>query len=215
MQNDLANRACEIANELVHIWPFSRGNVSAGVIATAAHLNNLIKENIRMLRKLVRYMRLTEIVGDIIRIKWPSTNYKDLDICFSDLALDENSNGYRSIAQVIRLEGDMISLQVFGGTKCLSTKASVRFFGHGIQVIYSPTILVRIFRGDGRSIDGGLDLPNDSKSFICSSSINPVKWVLSSKIIHTDVPMIDLFNCLVESQKIPIFSVAGDPYNSF
>ena len=27
--------------------------------------------------------------------------------------------------------------------------------------------------------------------------------------------MIDLFNCLVESQKIPIFSVAGEPYNSF
>jgi V/A-type H+-transporting ATPase subunit B len=27
--------------------------------------------------------------------------------------------------------------------------------------------------------------------------------------------MIDVFNCLVESQKIPIFSVAGEPYNKF
>jgi V/A-type H+-transporting ATPase subunit B len=34
-------------------------------------------------------------------------------------------------------------------------------------------------------------------------------------MIRTDVPMIDLFNSLVESQKIPIFSVAGEPYNSF
>ena len=25
--------------------------------------------------------------------------------------------------------------------------------------------------------------------------------------------MIDVFNCLVESQKIPIFSIAGEPYN--
>ena len=32
-------------------------------------------------------------------------------------------------------------------------------------------------------------------------------------MIPTNVPMIDLFNCLVESQKIPIFSVAGEPYN--
>jgi V/A-type H+-transporting ATPase subunit B len=32
-------------------------------------------------------------------------------------------------------------------------------------------------------------------------------------MIETKVPMIDLFNCLVESQKIPIFSVAGEPYN--
>lgn len=168
-----------------------------------------------MLRKLVRYMQLTEIVGDIIRIKWPSTNYEDLDICFSDLALVEDSNGYCSIAQVIRLEGDIISLQVFGGTKGLSTMASVRFFGHGIQVTYSPNILGRIFRGDGRSIDGGPDLSNDSKISINHSSVNPVKRALASKIIHTDVPMIDLFNCLVESQKIPIFSVAGEPYNSF
>ena len=32
-------------------------------------------------------------------------------------------------------------------------------------------------------------------------------------MIRTDIPMIDVFNCLVESQKIPIFSVAGEPYN--
>ena len=32
-------------------------------------------------------------------------------------------------------------------------------------------------------------------------------------MVHTGVPMIDVFNSLVESQKIPIFSVAGEPYN--
>jgi V/A-type H+-transporting ATPase subunit B len=34
-------------------------------------------------------------------------------------------------------------------------------------------------------------------------------------MIRTDVPMIDVFNCLVESQKIPIFSVSGEPFNPF
>ena len=37
--------------------------------------------------------------------------------------------------------------------------------------------------------------------------------VLPGTMIHTHIPMIDLFNCLVESQKIPIFTVAGEPYN--
>jgi V/A-type H+-transporting ATPase subunit B len=37
---------------------------------------------------------------------------------------------------------------------------------------------------------------------------------MPSKMIETEVPMIDLFNSLVESQKIPIFSVAGEPYNA-
>ncbi|MEG2076720.1 MAG: V-type ATP synthase subunit B, partial [Victivallaceae bacterium] len=32
-------------------------------------------------------------------------------------------------------------------------------------------------------------------------------------MIRTGITMIDLFNTLVESQKLPIFSVAGEPYN--
>jgi len=31
--------------------------------------------------------------------------------------------------------------------------------------------------------------------------------------VRTNIPMIDMFNCLVKSQKIPIFSVPGEPYN--
>jgi V/A-type H+-transporting ATPase subunit B len=44
-------------------------------------------------------------------------------------------------------------------------------------------------------------------------SVNPAKRVIPSKMIRTGIPMIDLFNTLVESQKLPIFSVAGEPYN--
>jgi len=44
--------------------------------------------------------------------------------------------------------------------------------------------------------------------------VNPTMRVLASTMIETEVPMIDLFNCLVESQKIPVFSVAGEPYNA-
>ena len=32
-------------------------------------------------------------------------------------------------------------------------------------------------------------------------------------MVRTNIPMIDVFNCLVKSQKIPIFSVPGEPYN--
>jgi V/A-type H+-transporting ATPase subunit B len=42
-----------------------------------------------------------------------------------------------------------------------------------------------------------------------------MKRILASKMIRTNVPMIDVFNCLVESQKIPIFSVSGEPFNAF
>jgi V/A-type H+-transporting ATPase subunit B len=58
-------------------------------------------------------------------------------------------------------------------------------------------------------------LKPDPKVTINGASVNPMKRVLASKMIRTQVPMIDLFNCLVESQKIPIFSISGEPFNAF
>ena len=63
-------------------------------------------------------------------------------------------------------------------------------------------------------MDGGPELSDEPKVPIGGPPVNPQRRMLASKMIRTDVPMIDVFNCLVESQKIPIFSVAGEPYNS-
>ena len=46
-----------------------------------------------------------------------------------------------------------------------------------------------------------------------SPPVNPIKRRRPDKMIDTGIPMIDVFNSLVESQKLPIFSVAGEPYN--
>jgi V/A-type H+-transporting ATPase subunit B len=44
-------------------------------------------------------------------------------------------------------------------------------------------------------------------------SVNPAKRIVPKNLIRTGIPMIDVFNTLVESQKLPIFSVSGEPYN--
>jgi V/A-type H+/Na+-transporting ATPase subunit B len=62
-------------------------------------------------------------------------------------------------------------------------------------------------------MDGGPDLAADRRVPVGGPTVNPVMRVMPTKMIETRVPMIDLFNCLVESQKIPIFSVAGEPHN--
>jgi V/A-type H+-transporting ATPase subunit B len=155
---------------------------------------------------LIRYTHATAIVGDILKMR---AN----DIGLGDLAMVEMPDGEQSLAQVIQLEGEEVSLQVFGGGKGLSTQATVRFLGHPTQVTYSPNILGRVFRGDGTPIDGGPDLSGDRQVDIGGPSVNPVTRTVPTKMIRTNVPMIDVFNCLVESQKIPIFSVAGEPFN--
>jgi V/A-type H+-transporting ATPase subunit B len=159
-----------------------------------------------MLQELTNYTKVLGIVGDILKIRAPGVG-------FNDLAVVENWDGETSLAQVIQLDGETVSLQVFTGGKGLSTEARVRFLGHPMQVTYSPNIMGRVFDGAGQPIDGGPQLPEDPRIDVGGPSVNPTTRLVPSKFIETKVPMIDVFNCLVESQKIPIFSVAGEPYN--
>ncbi|AEG00760.1 V-type ATP synthase subunit B [Methylomonas methanica] len=169
-----------------------------------------------MIEHMIRHYNILSIVGNIITVHVDSQSAgQEISTRFGDLAQVEDNNGAQSLAQVIKIDGSKVSLQVFSGTRGISTAASVRFLGHALQVTYSDNILGRIFNGIGEPMDGGSDLQPDPKVTITGASVNPMKRVLASKMIRTQVPMIDVFNCLVESQKIPIFSIAGEPYNAF
>ncbi len=159
-----------------------------------------------MIQELIRHTRVLEIVGDTIRVRASG-------VAFGDIAIVENVGGETSIAKVVELDRNIVSLQVFAGGKGLSTGAGVRFLGHSLNVTYSDNILGRIFGGSGEPIDDGPDISTDPRINTCGPTVNPMKRVLANKMIHTHVPMIDIFNSLVVSQKIPIFSVAGEPYN--
>ena len=159
-----------------------------------------------IIKNLISHTRLLEIVGDLIRVRAQ-------DVAFGELAMIENIDGEQSLAKVVDLDRDVVSLQVFAGGKGLSTDAKVKFLGRPLDVIYSDNILGRIFRGSGEPIDGGPELPTDARIPVGGPTVNPVMRVMPTRMIETKVPMIDLFNCLVESQKIPIFSVAGEPFN--
>ena len=164
-----------------------------------------------MAQSLLRYSKILEIVGEVIKVRVPESS----PARFGDIAVVESADGQRSLAQVINLDRDSASLQVFSGTKGLGTDASVRFLGHPMQAVYSTNIMGRVFGGSGEPIDGGPALDDEPRIDIGGPSVNPMRRIVASEMIRTDVPMIDVFNCLVESQKIPIFSVAGEPFNPF
>ena len=159
-----------------------------------------------MIEDLIRHTRLLEIVGDMVKVRAPGA-------ALGGLAVVENTDGEQSSARVVELEGDVASLQVYSGGKGLSTDARVRFLGHQQQAVYSDAILGRIFGGAGEPIDGKPALEADRQVEVGTPTVNPMLRTVPDKMIETQVPMIDVFNCLVESQKIPIFSIAGEPYN--
>ncbi|KTC84451.1 V-type ATP synthase subunit B [Legionella brunensis] len=164
---------------------------------------------------MIHYRNIREITGDILKVSIPHVDASDSVIVpkLDDLALIHTTSGESFLAQITRLEENLVTLQVFGSTKGLSTDSSVSLLGHPMKVNYSPNILGRVFNGVGQTIDGGPKLDENDNTSIHTSTVNPTRRTLASKMIRTNIPMIDIFNCLVESQKIPVFSIAGEPYN--
>lgn len=150
------------------------------------------------------YTKIDQVNGNVITVKAAG-------IAYEELAEIRTAQG-KSLAQVIKLEGDNVSLQVFAGGRGISVNDEVRFLGHPMQVTFSENLLGRIFDGAGNPRDGGPTL-DESLIEVAGPSVNPVKRIIPKDLIRTNIPMIDVFNSLVKSQKLPIFSVSGEPYN--
>lgn len=150
------------------------------------------------------YTHIDQIIGDVIRVDADNIGYYEL--------AEVTTRRGVSLAQVIRIDGKRVSLQVFSGSRGISTGDKVRFLGHQMRIATGALLLGRIFNGSGMPLDKGPELSEDLVD-INSPSINPVRRIIPDKMIRTGIPMIDLFNTLVESQKISIFSIAGEPYN--
>ena len=150
------------------------------------------------------YNRIESITGNVITVRANGVKYKEL--------AQINTRFGKSLAQVNKIEGDIVSLQVFAGGQGVSTGDEVRFLGHEMRVSFSEDLLGRIFNGSGEPRDKGPAL-NENMKPIGGPSVNPTKRILANRMMRTNIPMIDMFNTLVVSQKLPIFSISGEPYN--
>ncbi len=146
------------------------------------------------------YTKIETIIGNVVTVHAQGVRNGDLAMVGD------------SYASVIKLDGDLVSLQVFSGTTGVSTTNPVRFLGHPMMVSFSEHLLGRVFDGAGVPRDKGPVL-TENMIPIGGPSVNPAKRILPKQMIRTGIPMIDVFNTLVESQKLPIFSISGEPYN--
>ena len=150
------------------------------------------------------YNRIDSIIGNVITVRATGVQYKELAQIHTRFG--------KSLAQVNKIEGDVVSLQVFAGGQGVSTGDEVRFLGHEMRVSFGEDLLGRIFNGSGEPRDKGPALMDNMKP-IGGPSVNPTKRILANRMMRTNIPMIDMFNTLVVSQKLPIFSISGEPYN--
>ncbi|MEE1011469.1 MAG: V-type ATP synthase subunit B [Acutalibacteraceae bacterium] len=150
------------------------------------------------------FNRIESITGNVITVRAEDVRYHEL--------AQINTRFGKSLAEVNKIDGDLVSLQVFAGGQGVSTGDEVRFLGHEMRVSFGDDLLGRIFNGSGEPRDRGPALTDNLKP-IGGPSVNPTKRILANRMMRTNIPMIDMFNTLVVSQKLPIFSISGEPYN--
>jgi V/A-type H+-transporting ATPase subunit B len=99
------------------------------------------------------YNKILSISGNVITVKATNVGYEEL--------AEITTQRGKSLAQVIKLDGDLVSLQVFAGSRGVSVSDEIRFLGHPMQVTFSDNMLGRIFDGAGNPRDKGPQLTDN------------------------------------------------------
>ncbi len=121
-------------------------------------------------------------------------------------------DGTKLYGQVISFDGTKVTIQAMGNTRGLSTGDKTTFLKRKMRVVVGDALLGRVLSATGTPLDHG-PLLDGMEVEIGTPTANPVRRIVPHRMIQTYIPMIDLFNSLVESQKLPIFTVPGEPYN--
>ena len=125
---------------------------------------------------------------------------------------DELARINGKLAQVVRISGDDVTLQVFEGTGGIPTNAEVTFLGKAPTLKVSEQLAGRFFNAYGDPIDGGPAIEGREVE-IGGPSVNPVRRKQPSELIATGIAGIDLNNTLVSGQKILFFADTDQPFN--
>jgi V/A-type H+/Na+-transporting ATPase subunit B len=148
-----------------------------------------------------------KIYTKIIQITKATCSLRASGIGYEELAM---ING--RLAQVVKIIGDVVTLQVFGGTEGIPTNAEVVFMGKPPVLKVSEDLAGRFFDAFGNPIDGGPEVEGEERE-IGGPSVNPVRRKQPSELIATGIAGIDLNNTIVTGQKIPFFADPDQPFN--
>lgn len=148
-----------------------------------------------------------KIYTKIIQITKATCSLRATGVGYEELA---QVNG--RLAQVVKIIGDVVTLQVFGGTEGIPTNAEVVFMGKPPVLKVSDDLAGRFFDAFGNPIDGGPEVEGEERE-IGGPSVNPVRREQPSELIATGIAGIDMNNTLVTGQKIPFFADPDQPFN--
>ena len=157
---------------------------------------------------IVRHLKLDGINGSLVTLNGvkEAANEEIVELHLQD--------GTVRTGRVVKIDGEEVTVQVFGGTRGVSMENTATVFtGKPMEVALSPEILGRVFDGLGRPIDGLGPVYPVEKRDVNGSPINPVSREYPRNFIQTGISSIDALATLIRGQKLPIFSGSGMKHN--
>ena len=112
------------------------------------------------------YTKITQITKATCSLKATGVGY------------DELASVDGKLAQVVKIIGDEVTLQVFSGTEGIRTNAEVVFMGKAPSLKVGDQLAGRFFNAYGEPIDGG-PVPEGKEVEIGGPSVNPFNQVMA------------------------------------
>lgn len=163
----------------------------------------------------VIYKNIQQIIGPLIFLK------NEHDVQYGEIVKVESEDGKTRSGQVVKIDEEIIVIEIFEDTKGLSKKNSKVFFTEdSFKVRISENDMFgRTFNSLGKPIDIltkkvlSRNMITDLELDIYGAPINPFSRDYPSEVIQTGISVIDGLFTLIRGQKLPIFSAQGLPHN--
>lgn len=153
------------------------------------------------------YTKIRKIESSMIEIE------KVTDVAYKAV-VSVHALGMDFVGQVVKIDEDTVTIEVFGNTEEFSLNdIVVSFHEKPLEIPLDESILGRSFNGIGEPIDNGGDIYSDDKYSVEGLPLNPVAREYPRDFIQTGISSIDTLTTLIRGQKLPIFSGSGLSHN--
>ena len=162
----------------------------------------------------VIYRKIKQIIGPLLFLE------NKHDVQYGEIVKIRSVDGLERTGQVVKMNEDMITIEVFEDTSGLSSEnASITFTEDSFKIKISSDMFGRVFNSLGKPIDINTKQELDTELLtevdrdINGLPINPFARDYPSEVIQTGISVIDGLFTLIRGQKLPIFSGQGLPHN--
>jgi V/A-type H+-transporting ATPase subunit B len=162
----------------------------------------------------VIYRKIRQIIGPLLFLD------NKHDVQYGEIVKIHSDDGIERTGQVVKMDENTITIEVFEDTSGLSSENSlITFTEDSFKIKISSDMFGRIFNSLGKPIDINTKHELDSELLteidrdINGLPINPYAREYPSEVIQTGISVIDGLFTLIRGQKLPIFSGQGMPHN--